>query len=166
MERFIEDFDSTTGIVTSINKKYSNEMIFERYYHNVEIKKIGKNACSSGSATIVDLYNTAITSIESAAFSYCPLTQIIFPNTLEEILINAFFFSTVPYVFTPENVINIDPFAFNLAPNINYFDVSHDNLRYSSVNGFLMNKDAKIVYEAPRSIKEIFLIMRVFQHGH
>ena len=152
MEVFIDGFNSSTGCVTSINKGYSEEMIFERYFNGIEIESIGNSACLHGNATVVNLYNTMIKTISQLAFAYCPLTKIIFPESLETIKSNAFLYSTIPYIYIPSNVTSISSYAFNLAPNINYFDVSSDNSNFISINGFIMDNTKKIITHAPRNI--------------
>ena len=151
MEAFIEDFNITDGCVTSINKEYSEEMIFERFYNGTEIESIGNYSCNYGKATVVNLYNTSIKIIGEYAFAYCPLTEIIFPESLETIHKNAFLLSSLPYIYIPANVDYLSSYAFNLARNINYFNVSSDNSMFTSVNGFLMDSNKTIILHAPRN---------------
>ena len=152
MDSFIESFDIETGCVSSINKSYSDEMVFEPYYDGVELKSIGKYACNGGSATIVDLSNTGITLLDDYSFASCPITKIIFPDSLTDLNSNTFLKSTVPYIYIPANLTSVSYYAFNWAYNITYFDVSPDNTKYSSVNGFLMDKKQTTIIGAPRNI--------------
>ena len=151
MSAFIESI-YPNGTITSISKTYSERMDFPKLYQNIKILEIGQNSCYDGQATVVDLSATEIEIISYWAFVSCPISEFILPKTIKEIRANAFLFATIPYIYIPESLTTISSYAFNNAPDINWFDVDPYNAEYSSVNGFLMNKDKTSIVQVPRNV--------------
>ena len=146
---FIEEFNANTGTATSIKKSYSSPMVFPKVFKQVEIKSIGDNACQFGSATVIDFKQTRITVIGSLAFANCPLTEIILPDTLKVISINAFLQTTFPTLFIPASVIDINPYAFNQVFSCVWYEVEKGNTIYSSKNGFIMDATQTSILHSP-----------------
>ena len=152
MDNFIEKFEPSNGTVISISKTYSEKMVFEKQIAGSKIKAIGSYSCYNGQASIVDLHDTEIEQICSFAFAYCPLIELLLPETINRLQSNSLLQVAIPYIYIPTSLETIDSYAFNSAYCINWFEVSSENPKYSSVNGFLMNKKQTIIYQAPRNV--------------
>ena len=86
------------------------------------------------------------------AFARCPLIEFKLPSTIITLESNALLLTTIPYIYIPKSLTNLDQYAFNQAANLNWFEVSPDHTLYASVNGFLMDKGKRQIVQAPRNV--------------
>ena len=125
---FISDFDSSTGTIKSFSKEI-NEIVFtESSFKGVKIKIIGEQAGSYRSLTKIDMKNTEIIEIKSAAFTQCTsLSEVSFPDSLISIGANAFCCANLTVVNIPANVKSMSGFAWNQIPYVSAFIVNESN---------------------------------------
>ena len=92
-----------------------------------------------------------LTAIRDSAFlNTSALTTINFPNELKTIDYSAFYgASSLKTVIIPSGVTNIGNRAFMNMSSLEEFIVANDNANFKSVDGVLLSKDGKILYNYP-----------------
>ena len=150
---FIISFNIETGTVTSLDKAFDGEMVFEEYFSGTLIKVIGSSACRTGSLKSLNLYNTQIETIMTLAFADCSsLAEIVFPESLKDIGSNSFLKTSPTSIYIPKNVEYMSGYAWNQISTIFSFIVSPDNPFFSSFDGFLFDKNNIKLFRAPCNI--------------
>ena len=153
MEGFITEFDDSSGCITEVSKTYTGDMIFHQTFNSKTIICIGSRAFQECSSLFVDLSDTNIKEIKSNAFSYSKTERILFPESLKKLGDNLFLYSALQSAHIPRTTTDINIYAFNYA-KIKYISVDENNEKYSSVKGFLMNKEKTMIYATPRNITD------------
>ena len=150
---FILGFNQETGCVTKLNNSFAGEMVFEKEYKTKTIKSIGTAACQNGTLTSLDLRKTEIIIIDEGAFLRSAIRTLYLPESLTTIRYNAFGLTYIEYVNITANVETMDTCAWNQIPNLKAFNVDKGNQYFSSNQGFLFDKEGKILLGVPRSLE-------------
>ena len=126
---FIIDFNEQTGKVVELDKSFTGNMVFNNSYLDTEIKIIGKDSCTCGRLTGLDLSATTITYIENGAFfNTFYLANIILPETIVSIAMNAFRYSCINNFTIKPNLQTFDG-ALSMCANITRF-INEGNSRF------------------------------------
>ena len=151
---FITGFNANTGTVTSINTNKGEIIFTNSIFQGVKIKIIGANACTYKANIVkIDMKNTEIEEICSNAFTFNNnLAEVIFPESLTSIGVNAFCSTSLANINIPSKVSSMTGFAWNQIPCVKAFVVDENNQYFSSQNGYLFNKEKTILIRAPVSI--------------
>lgn len=113
----IESLDFSGTQLTEIKK---GAFQINRYLASVQfpstLKTIGNNTFTNCNITSLDLSGTQLTDIGESAFSYCPISELVFPSTLQTIGRFAFAYqSSLTSVVFP-STLQIGSFAFVHTP--------------------------------------------------
>ena len=155
---FILQFDQDNACVTKIDPSFTGEMVFEKHFNNTKIQCISSLACQYGNLTSLDLRKTEILSIYGNAFLHSQIRTLYLPETLTFLGFNAFGLTNIEYVNITANVKEMDTCAWNQITTLKAFNVSTNNMYFSSINGFLFNKQGTILYGVPRSLENFKMI--------
>ena len=144
---------SENGTIT-LSNKYSGAAVLPQTCESGQTIFVIKNsACEKGQLTSLDLRNTQITEIQGSAFLRCyQLSKVYFPTTLAIIGSNSFAHTCIETLDLPESIVNIHMSAFNQDNALVYVSIDPNNCFYTSINGFLFNRQKTTLIIAPRNI--------------
>lgn len=129
------------------------------------VTNIGWNAFSSCHQLQSVVVASSVKTISSSAFSACErLTSVTLSEGVE--VVGYFAFSgceSLRRIDIPYSVVSIEQSAFEYCINLNEINVASGNQNYSSVNGFIYNKDKSILVMAPAATGKVALDDRVVQ---
>lgn len=128
----------------------------------VNIPKLGNYAFESSNITSIILPN-GLTSIGEGTFWHCTrLASISIPNSVTSIGYCAFFENYKLISITiPNSVTSIDDKAFLFSTNLTAIDVDKNNIKYSSIDGVLYDKDISTLIKCPEGKASIIIPSRV-----
>lgn len=151
---FIKGFDEATGTVTALDTEYEGSMVFEPTKGTTKIKIIGTAACRFGNVLKVDLSKTEVDTIKTQAFEACyKLEEVILPESLITIGLNAFNHVNITSITIPKNVQHMDEGSWNQISSINCFIVDEENPFFMSESCFMYNKDQTTLVRAPAYVR-------------
>ena len=111
-------------------------------------KEIGIVAFYGNQLTSVTIPNS-VTSLEDYAFAANQLTSVTIPNSVTAIGEGAFATNQLASVTIPNSVTTIGDYAFYDNQKLEAINVAAKNPNFSSVDGFLCNKDGTTLLESP-----------------
>ena len=144
------------GTITKLSYSYNNDLSFvpnEKCYEII-ILSIGENAGHSCNFKKIDLSKTKITFIAASAFYNTEnLTELILPNTIETIGLDAFKYSKITTVKLPQSLQSFDG-AFNACGSLETITIENNQSQYFVVdNNIVFSIDYKRVIRAGNEIK-------------
>ena len=151
---FILGFDETQLTVTKIDPSFEGELIFpEKYLDIYPIKVIGYNASYlSNTITKIDLSQTKVERIEEMAFyHHFKLQEVILPDTLTFIGVNAFRYSALKSFTIPPKLGTLDG-AFNMNRELETFIMNNNNPNFAVEKEGIYSSDHKVFFRACASI--------------
>lgn len=121
------------------------------------VEEIGVQAfsqCLNLSSVIID-NESCLKKIHARAFYGCfEVKDFQIPETVVKIGDEAFTVTGLKYVFIPASVKKLEG-AFSQSSNVEFFEVSADNLKYcSDSDGVIFSKDKTILYNVPAKINK------------
>ena len=146
-------FEGSTALKTIGQGAFTNDIKLASFDVPANVETIDR-AAFDGTSSMKHVTFQApakIKQIKEAAFQNAnALENIDLPEGLEEIQKDAFNSCTsLVEMGIPASVNKIDPTSFQQAEKLERFDVNKNNTVYSSVDGFLLNKDKKTLVSFP-----------------
>ena len=138
-----------------------------KYYNLIEkvniekgVTKIGERAFRHCEALNVVSIPNSVVSIGNEAFLGCGLENIDFPEKLDNIGEQAFFFcNNLTNINIPSSVTSIGKMAFSWCENLTNISVDNNNSKYMSEDGVLFTKEKSEIITCPiKSNKEQYRI--------
>ena len=138
-----------------------------KYYNLIEkvniekgVTKIGERAFLHCEALNVVSIPNSVVSIGNEAFLGCGLENIDFPEKLDNIGEQAFFFcNNLTNINIPSSVTSIGKMAFSWCENLTNISVDNNNSKYMSEDGVLFTKEKSEIITCPiKSNKEQYRI--------
>lgn len=165
--------------LTEVNFPDSIEIIDDRAFYNCKLttlklpkslRRVGVSAFASLNYLLdIDFNDCALTTIDNYAFENCAkLVEIKLPSNVESIGSSAFAgCSRVMEFSIPKSVSIIGVNVFSSMPDLTKIEVEPGNLKFSTIDGNLYNKDQTIFYRycygktdtsfsLPKTVKIIF----------
>ena len=140
----------SNGVITDIDKSFNGCLTLSQI-NGEDIIEIDDSACMSGKIRGLDISKTKIDVIRSSAFCFCySLVSVELPETITSLGYNVFAHCNFSYIRIPKSLVSMNGWAFNQAQNIMKIDVDENNPRFTSVNGFLLDKDLTTIVVAPQ----------------
>ena len=108
---------------------------------------------TNGIATVPDTTNgLPVATIGDSAFASTSVGSVILPNSITNILYEAFIYcASLTNVTVPSSVIQIENFAFLGCPLLDNIAVDPQNAFYSSLDGVLFDKDQTLLIQCPET---------------
>ena len=135
--------------VTSIGDWAFSESFISSVVIPDSVTSIGKCAFSWCSRLASVVIGDSVTSIGDGAFSWCSsLTSIVIPDSVTSIGESAFYgCSSLTSLVIPDSVTSIGESAFAYCTSLSQIIVDTGNNNYSSIDGNLYSKDAKVLIQ-------------------
>ena len=157
-------FEGSTALKTIGQAAFTNDTKLASFDVPANVETINRAAFvgTSSMKHVTFQAPAKIKKINEAAFQNAnALENIDLPEGLEEIQKDAFNKCTsLTEISIPASVKTIDPTAFQQAEKLERFDVDKNNTVYSSVDGFLLNKDkTKLVSFPPAKANTYYTLL-------
>ena len=82
------------------------------------------------------------------------VSKIIYKYKEDGSALSSYSFSEIEEIYIPGTIKNISSEVFLYGESIKSYDVSYENSKYKSINGYLYSKDGRILYSAPRIVED------------
>lgn len=155
-------FNGTCTLKTIGEKAFSGTKIASFAFPQT-VTDIGKSAFKDCKelASISFAENPAIRNIKAMAFADSGLENVTLPEGVKTVEKEAFRnCNQLESIFIPESTTLIDPEAFKYCPNLSDIEVAGNNSKYSSVQGFLCDKNkTKLILFPPGKAREDFTLL-------
>ena len=100
---------------------------------------------------------SGITRIGSESFEFCPITDIIIPDTVTSIGNNAFYScGQLATITLPKSVTSIENSIFTWCDSLSNISVDPQNPSFCSIDGILFSKDLKTIYVYPADKDSVY----------
>lgn len=157
------NFLGSCALTTIESSAFANLKKFEAFHFPKSVTTIQSNAFSGckGMKTATFANDAVITAIAQGAFANCGLTSISIPQSVKTIQKDAFKSCTVlETVQVSANLTTISSEAFKYCENLTNIIVDKNNTSYSSIDGYLLNKDkTTLVIFPPGKAKDGFTLL-------
>ena len=145
-------FEGSCELETIKSNAFANAESLETFKFPKSVKKIELNAfsgCKNMTSVTFDP-NAEIEEFGPGAFGDCGLQGISIPKNVKKIAKEAFRkCKALTQIDVTEATTDIDPLAFQYCENLEAINVSKENTKYSSVDGYLLTQDKKTLVLFP-----------------